>query len=84
MENQEIPKYNLKEGLENESKLREEARRKGSSIPIVQSVNDEQIVYGTIDPKGIIKGKLYEKGQNPEDGPIGNYSNVRWSQHDDR
>ena len=67
-----------------EDELRTEAMRLGYPVPIIKRMSDGKIVYGTIDPNGVIKGQLYEEGQNPEDGPIGPYSNVRWSQHDDR
>ena len=70
----------LEDELEDE--LRAEAIRLGHPVSITKKMPDGKIVYGAISPNGVIKGKLYRAGQNPEDGPTGDYSNIPFSQHD--
>jgi len=67
---------------DNQQRLRDEATKLGHPVPIVKRMEDGRVVHGTISPNGVIKGPIYEDGQNPEDGAVGHYRNVPWSQHD--
>lgn len=66
--------------MENQNRLENNL---DESVPAVEETGEGMIVYGKKDKTGVIKGKIYIQGQDPEDGPIGDYSNVPFSQHSD-
>ena len=59
-----------------------EGRTDKTPKPVARRIGSNQVVYGQKYSNGVVSGDVYEEGQKPEDGPIGKYRNVPWSQHD--